>query len=105
MRRKAEETDVLRKASDRNDWRVELLRRKDYSAATWQMLMRNNGRIWIEKASRYRSTAWKVSEKQPGYNASDSDSDECEIMLHCSSYPSSIPMAFRGPRPPTSPCV
>ncbi|OAY73780.1 hypothetical protein ACMD2_22465, partial [Ananas comosus] len=29
----------------------------------------------------------------------------CEIMLHCSSYPSSIPMAFRGPRPPTSPCV
>ncbi|XP_020102308.1 uncharacterized protein LOC109719885 [Ananas comosus] len=34
------------------------------------------GRIWIEKASRYRSTAWKVSEKQPGYNASDSDSDE-----------------------------
>ncbi|XP_074578421.1 uncharacterized protein LOC141834925 [Curcuma longa] len=31
---------------------------------------------WITKASRYRSSVWKVSDKQPGYNASDSDSDE-----------------------------
>ncbi|KAL6645740.1 hypothetical protein ACP70R_017348 [Stipagrostis hirtigluma subsp. patula] len=32
-------------------------------------------RVWMEKASRYRSTVWKVSNKRPGYNASDSDSD------------------------------
>ncbi|CAM8892884.1 unnamed protein product [Rhodiola kirilowii] len=34
------------------------------------------GRAWITKASRVRSSAWKVSEKRPGYNASDSDSDD-----------------------------
>ncbi|XP_004302623.1 PREDICTED: uncharacterized protein LOC101305771 [Fragaria vesca subsp. vesca] len=34
------------------------------------------GRVWITRASRTRSSAWKVCEKPPGYNASDSDSDE-----------------------------
>ncbi|KAM0994472.1 hypothetical protein ACFX15_009630 [Malus domestica] len=34
------------------------------------------GRVWITRASRTRSSAWKVGDKQPGYNASDSDSDE-----------------------------
>ncbi|XP_008370215.1 uncharacterized protein [Malus domestica] len=34
------------------------------------------GRVWITRASRTRSSVWKVSDKQPGYNASDSDSDE-----------------------------
>ncbi|KAL2509822.1 Sel1-like [Forsythia ovata] len=34
------------------------------------------GRIWITRASRVRSSVWKVSSKRPGYNASDSDSDE-----------------------------
>ncbi|XP_048320221.1 uncharacterized protein LOC107431268 isoform X2 [Ziziphus jujuba] len=34
------------------------------------------GRIWITRASRTRSSVWKVSDKHPGYNASDSDSDE-----------------------------
>ncbi|KAJ8478780.1 hypothetical protein OPV22_022507 [Ensete ventricosum] len=32
--------------------------------------------VWITKASRYRSAVRKVSNKRPGYNASDSDSDE-----------------------------
>ncbi|KAF0902247.1 hypothetical protein E2562_014483 [Oryza meyeriana var. granulata] len=35
----------------------------------------HKAQIWMEKASRYRSTVWKVSNKRPGYNASDSDSD------------------------------
>ncbi|KAF8402545.1 hypothetical protein HHK36_010630 [Tetracentron sinense] len=35
-----------------------------------------NGRGWIARASRSRSSVWKVSDKHPGYNASDSDSDE-----------------------------
>lgn len=34
------------------------------------------GRVWIAKASKTRSSVWKVGEKHPGYNASDSDSDE-----------------------------
>ncbi|MBA0630800.1 hypothetical protein Goshw_014868 [Gossypium schwendimanii] len=34
------------------------------------------GRIWMTRASRLRSSVWKVSQKHPGYNASDSDSDE-----------------------------
>ncbi|XP_038701558.1 uncharacterized protein LOC119998327 [Tripterygium wilfordii] len=34
------------------------------------------GRIWMTRASRTRSSVWKVSDKRPGYNASDSDSDE-----------------------------
>ncbi|XP_059627923.1 uncharacterized protein LOC132270743 [Cornus florida] len=34
------------------------------------------GRAWINRASRSRSSAWKVSDKRPGYNVSDSDSDD-----------------------------
>ncbi|KAH7677732.1 HCP-like protein [Dioscorea alata] len=33
-------------------------------------------KAWLTKASRYRSSVWKVGDKQPGYNASDSDSDK-----------------------------
>ncbi|PSS34431.1 Transmembrane protein [Actinidia chinensis var. chinensis] len=36
------------------------------------------GRAWISKASRSRSSVWRVSDKRPGYNASDSDSDDME---------------------------
>ncbi|GAB4856279.1 hypothetical protein Ancab_014207 [Ancistrocladus abbreviatus] len=36
------------------------------------------GRLWMTRASRLRSSAWKVSEKRPGYNASDSDSEELQ---------------------------
>nr|AFK39264.1 unknown [Lotus japonicus] len=36
------------------------------------------GRIWLTKASRVRSSVWKVGDKRPGYNASDSDSDDLE---------------------------
>lgn len=34
------------------------------------------GRAWINRASKSRSSVWKVCDKQPGYNASDSDSDD-----------------------------
>ncbi|GAB2272114.1 hypothetical protein Dimus_006933 [Dionaea muscipula] len=36
----------------------------------------DKGRFWLAKASRIRSSVWKVYDKRPGYNASDSDSDE-----------------------------
>ncbi|KAL3834788.1 hypothetical protein ACJIZ3_009524 [Penstemon smallii] len=36
----------------------------------------HKGRAWINRASKIRSSVWKVGDKRPGYNASDSDSDE-----------------------------
>ncbi|KAG6535325.1 uncharacterized protein LOC122016159 [Zingiber officinale] len=39
---------------------------------------------WISRASKYRSSVWKVSDKRPGYNASDSDSDEEKINIKSS---------------------
>ncbi|CAK9135857.1 unnamed protein product [Ilex paraguariensis] len=37
------------------------------------------GRAWISRASKSRSSVWKVSDKHPGYNASDSDSDDMKV--------------------------
>ncbi|CDP13949.1 unnamed protein product [Coffea canephora] len=34
------------------------------------------GKTWMNRASRARSSVWKVSDKHPGYNASDSDSED-----------------------------
>ncbi|XP_078446730.1 uncharacterized protein LOC144715645 [Wolffia australiana] len=34
------------------------------------------GKAWISRASRYRSSASKVADKRPGYNVSDSESDD-----------------------------
>ncbi|AQK93974.1 hypothetical protein Zm00014a_019661 [Zea mays] len=34
------------------------------------------GKQWMDRASRFRSSALKVGMKRPGYNASDSDSDD-----------------------------
>ncbi|XP_008233834.1 PREDICTED: uncharacterized protein LOC103332851 [Prunus mume] len=36
------------------------------------------GQAWMNRASKSRSSVWKVSNKPPGYNASDSNSDELE---------------------------
>ncbi|KAF9676982.1 hypothetical protein SADUNF_Sadunf08G0060000 [Salix dunnii] len=36
------------------------------------------GSDWMSRASKRRASVWKVSDKRPGYNASDSDSDEVE---------------------------
>ncbi|BAT83988.1 hypothetical protein VIGAN_04124700 [Vigna angularis var. angularis] len=36
------------------------------------------GRLWLTKASRARSSVWRVGRKPPGYNASDSESDDLE---------------------------
>lgn len=33
-------------------------------------------KVWMTRASRVRSSVWKVSNKRPGYNASDSDSED-----------------------------
>ncbi|XAR55772.1 hypothetical protein NMG60_11035972 [Bertholletia excelsa] len=39
----------------------------------------HKGKIWMTRASKYRSSAWRVSDKRPGYNASDSDSEEEKV--------------------------
>ncbi|CAK8566425.1 unnamed protein product [Lathyrus sativus] len=36
------------------------------------------GYVWINRASKSKNSVWKVSEKQPGYRASDSDSCDLE---------------------------
>ncbi|PIA58101.1 hypothetical protein AQUCO_00500205v1 [Aquilegia coerulea] len=36
------------------------------------------GRAWFTRASKHRSSVWKVTDKRPGYNASDSDSDDLD---------------------------
>ncbi|GFP86462.1 hypothetical protein PHJA_000790000 [Phtheirospermum japonicum] len=36
----------------------------------------DKGEFWIVRAAGVRPSVWKVSEKRPGFNASDSDSDE-----------------------------
>ncbi|KAG6535595.1 hypothetical protein ZIOFF_000617 [Zingiber officinale] len=36
---------------------------------------------WITKASKYRSSAWKFSDKHPGYGPSDSESDVENIVV------------------------
>lgn len=36
------------------------------------------GHAWISRASRSRNSVWQLSEKPPGYRASDSDSSELE---------------------------
>ncbi|KAF5187442.1 hypothetical protein FRX31_022970 [Thalictrum thalictroides] len=35
-----------------------------------------HARAWFTRASKHRSSVWKVTDKRPGYNASDSDSDD-----------------------------
>ncbi|KAK4418873.1 hypothetical protein Salat_2300100 [Sesamum alatum] len=39
----------------------------------------DKGKFWINRASRMRSSVWKISQKRPGYNASDSDSESDEL--------------------------
>ncbi|KAH8496814.1 hypothetical protein H0E87_019520 [Populus deltoides] len=34
------------------------------------------GSAWISRASKRRASVWKVSNKRPGYNGSDSDSED-----------------------------
>ena len=39
----------------------------------------HKGRLWISRAAKCRSSVWKVCDKRPGYNASDSDSDDTKV--------------------------
>ncbi|KAL1539495.1 hypothetical protein AAHA92_23972 [Salvia divinorum] len=67
--------DTLKEAKT-GDINMQVLVGQMYSCGYGIAKDANKGRIWISRASRVRSSVWKVSNKRPGYNASDSDSDE-----------------------------
>ncbi|KAK4489483.1 hypothetical protein RD792_005292 [Penstemon davidsonii] len=60
---------------------IERQRRQDMSKlyASLRSLLpldKIKGRAWISKTARKRSSVWQLGDKRPGYNASDSDSDD-----------------------------
>ncbi|KAL8539331.1 hypothetical protein ACS0TY_001088 [Phlomoides rotata] len=67
--------DTLREAKN-GDIAMQVLVGQMYSSGYGVAKDAQKGRSWITKASRSRSSAWKVGDKRPGYNASDSDSDD-----------------------------
>ncbi|KAM0864124.1 hypothetical protein ACQ4PT_044113 [Festuca glaucescens] len=67
--------DTLKEAR-RGDSAMQVLVAQMYNSGYGIPRNEHKGRQWMEKASRYRSSVWKVGTKRPGYNASDSDSDE-----------------------------
>ncbi|XP_010921063.2 uncharacterized protein [Elaeis guineensis] len=67
--------DALREAKN-GDAAMQVLVGQMYHSGYGCPRNEQKGKAWIAKASKYRSTVWKVSDKHPGYNASDSDSDE-----------------------------
>uniref|UniRef100_J3M639 Uncharacterized protein n=1 Tax=Oryza brachyantha TaxID=4533 RepID=J3M639_ORYBR len=67
--------DALKEAR-RGDSAMQVLVAQMYHSGYGIPKSEHKGRAWAEKASRYRPSVWKVGTKRPGYNASDSDSDE-----------------------------
>ncbi|KAL1559402.1 hypothetical protein AAHA92_09747 [Salvia divinorum] len=67
--------DALKEAKI-GDTAMQVLVGQMYSSGYGVSKDAQKGRAWINKASRSRSSVWKVGDKQPGYNASDSDSDD-----------------------------
>lgn len=67
--------DALKEAKA-GDTGMQLLVGQMYNSGYGVRKDTEKGRTWITIASRGRSSAWKVSNKQPGYNASDSESED-----------------------------
>ncbi|XP_008782586.1 uncharacterized protein LOC103702077 isoform X2 [Phoenix dactylifera] len=67
--------DALREAKN-GDAAMQVLVGQMYHSGYGCPRNEQKGKAWIAKASKYRSAVWKVSDKHPGYNASDSDTDE-----------------------------
>ncbi|KAL5568868.1 hypothetical protein UlMin_025443 [Ulmus minor] len=66
--------DALKEAKG-GDIAMQVLVGQMYSSGYGVRRDPDKGRAWINRASRSRSSVWKVGDKHPGYNASDSDSD------------------------------
>lgn len=69
--------DTLKEAKN-GDHSMQILVGQMYNCGYGVAKNEQKANAWISKASNYRSSAWKVCDKRPGYNASDSDSDEPE---------------------------
>ncbi|CAI9774777.1 unnamed protein product [Fraxinus pennsylvanica] len=69
--------DTLKEAKN-GDINMQVLVGQMYYSGYGVPIDAQKGKNWITKASRVRSSVWKVSNKRPGYNASDSDSDSDE---------------------------
>ncbi|KAK9699981.1 hypothetical protein RND81_08G208600 [Saponaria officinalis] len=67
--------DTLKEAKN-GDTSMQLLIGQMYNSGYGVRKDLEKGRTWITRASKGRSSAWRVSNKQPGYNASDSDSED-----------------------------
>ncbi|WOG94109.1 hypothetical protein DCAR_0313402 [Daucus carota subsp. sativus] len=67
--------DTLKEAKA-GDITMQVLVGQMYNSGYGVTMNARKGNAWIEKASRSRSSARKVGDKRPGYNASDSDSDK-----------------------------
>ncbi|KAK1355073.1 Iron regulated 1 protein [Heracleum sosnowskyi] len=66
--------DTLKEAKA-GDTTMQVLVGQMYNSGYGVTMNAHKGNAWIERASRSRSSARKVGDKRPGYNASDSDSD------------------------------
>lgn len=67
--------DTLKEARD-GDTAMQVLVGQMYNSGYGVPKNTEKGRTWITRASKSRSSAWRVSDKQPGYNASDSESQD-----------------------------
>ncbi|XP_076918742.1 uncharacterized protein LOC143579279 [Bidens hawaiensis] len=70
--------DTLKEAKA-GDIGMQVLVGQMYSSGYGVVKDAQKGQAWISRASRSRSSVWKVGDKHPGYNASDSDSDEVKV--------------------------
>nr|XP_043638523.1 uncharacterized protein LOC122609559 [Erigeron canadensis] len=67
--------DTLKEAKS-GDLSMQVLVAQMYSNGYGIPKDHQKAKIWMTRAARIRSSVWKVSDKRPGYNASDSDSEE-----------------------------
>ncbi|XP_021732572.1 uncharacterized protein LOC110699357 [Chenopodium quinoa] len=67
--------DTLKEAKN-GDATMQVLVGQMYNSGYGVRKDTEKGRNWINIASKGRSSAWKVSNKQPGYNVSDSESQD-----------------------------
>ncbi|XP_078436110.1 uncharacterized protein LOC144706898 [Wolffia australiana] len=69
--------DALREAKN-GDISMQILVGQMYCSGYGVPLNIQKGKAWISRAAQCRSSALKVGHKRPGYNASDSDSDDAK---------------------------
>ncbi|KAK4742556.1 hypothetical protein SAY87_000557 [Trapa incisa] len=67
--------DTLKEARA-GDINMQVLVSQMYSSGYGFSRDAEKAKAWMTRASKSRPSVWRVSDKRPGYNASDSDSDE-----------------------------